>query len=370
MKPPRVLVVSAHPGFIEAARRALGNEFAVAAVETAKNCLRVLDARKDVQVVISDLALPDADGVKLLARLHRDYPKVMRILMVKDDDCETLARAIRCAHVYSTLSMRSSAEDLRTTVTEAVKTLQMLRSDAECMRDSMLGTVRMLVDILELTHPRAVRRSKRIRRRAQEVCTELNVMAPQSMDMVALLSNIGCVGLPSSLMRKLEQGVEMTPEERKRYRSHPSIAAHLLSNVPRMGQIAEIIRHQNTPASKKPPLASCILKACIDLDQMQVGGVEPDKALEFMRNKPEVYSVEVLDVLDRLLGKRKAAECNRLKVSELEPGMIMQVDMTTEKGAILLHRGEVLSEASHLRIQAFADLLNIVEPVCACVPSQ
>lgn len=366
---PKILLVSPDNKFAEEVKALLRGDYAVAAVAGGKDAVKVLASKKGIRVVLSGLNLPDVDGLKLLAKIRKDHPKIMRILITGEGDFNTVVGAISKAHVFSLLARSCPPEDLKAAVRDAVKMYRKIRSEADSMRDTMFGTVRMLVDILELTHPRAVRRSKRIRRRAQEICKDLHAMPTQFMDMVVLLSNIGCVGVPSGVLAKMEKGEEISPQEMKRFRSHPSIAAHLLGNVPRMGKVADIIRHQNTPVSQKPPLGARILKVCIDLDQMQLGGAAPDKALEFMRKKPEIYDERVLDSLRSHLGNSKKVVCNPVMITELEPGMVMQTDMVTEAGAILLHKGETLSEASHLRVQAFSDLLKIKEPLCAVLPA-
>jgi len=100
------------------------------------------------------------------------------------------------------------------------------------------------------------------------------------------------------------------------------------------------------------------------MDRMELTGASPEKAVDFMASKPEIYDAKVVEVLKNHLEASKKIECHGLTVAELEPGMVMQRDMVTEKGAILLPKGETLSEASHLRLQAFSDLLKIVEPIC------
>jgi len=368
MSLPKIVFVTAEKHYAAEAQAVLGKAFDVVIATTAKDGFLKLSKDPDVRVVVSDLHLPDVDGITFQTRVRKDFPKVVRILCTGDEDFKTLSGAVNHAHVYSILPRPCDPKALRTAVVEAVKLYGKVRPDADALRDTMFGTVRMLVDILELTHPAAVRRSKRIRRRARKVSEEVNAMTPQFMDMVVLLSNIGCVGLPSGLLKKVEKGGSITKEEQQIFYTHPSIAAHLLENIPRMGKIANIIRHQNTPFSENPPLGARVLKACIDLDHLQIKGMSADKGIEYMRGKPKIYDAKVLDALVKHLGDSEKVVCNEITVADLKPGMVMQMDMVTESGTVLLQKGDALSEASHQRIQAFHDLLHIKEPVCAAMP--
>lgn len=366
---PKIVLVTADERFAQEVLGVMDKAFDVTVSTTARDGFMTLSSTKDIRVVLSDLRLPDVDGISFLGKVRNDFPKVIRILASGDEGFKMLSRAVNIAHVYTLLPRPCDPKRIRKAMVEAVKLYGNVRPDAEAMRDTMFGTVRMLVDILELTHPTAVRRSKRIRRRARGVSKAINAMTPEFMDMVVLLSNIGCVGLPVGILKKAEKGGGLTREEQQIFYTHPFIAGHLLGNVPRFGKIANIIRHQNTPSVEKPPLGSRILKACIDLDQMQVNGASASKALEYMRGKPNVYDDKVLDALEELLGESNKVECHELTVADLKPGMVMQSDMVTEAGTILLQKGDVLSEASYQRVQTFIDLLHIKEPVCVTHPA-
>lgn len=365
---PKIIYVTAEKHYAKEALAVLGKAFEVTVATTAKDGFLKLSKDQGARVVISDLRLPDVDGITFLAKVRSDFPKVVRILASGDEDFKALTGAVNLAHVYTILPRPCDPKVLRKAVVEAVKLYGKVRPDADALRDTMFGTVRMLVDILDLTHPVAVRRSKRIRRRARKVSEEVNAMTPQFMDMVVLLSNIGCVGLPAGLLKKIEKGASVSKEEQQIFLTHPSIAAHLLENIPRMGKIANVIRHQNTPCSEKPPLGARVLKACIDLDHLQIKGMSADKGIEYMRGKPDVYDVKVVDALGKHLGDSGKTVCNEISVAELKPGMVMQADMVTESGTVLLQKGDVLSDSSYQRINAFSDLLHIKEPVCAVMP--
>jgi len=364
MSNPKIMLVTTDRKFARIARDTLCPTFDLSIVSSGEKALQVFDRDHRYMVVISSMKLKGMDGREFLAAAMQEQPKITRIMVTAFPEFDHAVQLVNTADISWLLTQPCAAEDLLKAVTDSVARYKREQTEAEAMRDTLTGSVRMLVDIMELTHPEAMRRSKRIRRRAQQISRFLKAMPPHLMDMIVLLSNIGCVGLPKGLLKKMETGKDITKADMKRFRTHPSIAARLLENVPRMGRMAGIIRHQHTPCSQTPPLGARILKVCIDMDQMQRNGSSPDKALEFMRAKPEIYDAAVVDALARHLQENEKLECSTLWVADLEPGMVMQADMVTERGTILLHRGETLSEASHIRIQAFNDLLKIKEPVC------
>ena len=369
MNKPKIMLVTSDAALAKIAKTELGKAVALTCLSSGEKALEVLDAEDDYMAVLAGLNLSGMDGLKLLAEVRREHPRLMRLLITADTNFKTAANAVNMGHISRLLPRPCPPKALKAAIKEAVQKYRKGQAENEAMKDTLFGTVRMLVDILELVQPDAVMRSKRIRRRAQRVCTALKAMPAQLMDMVVLLSNIGCVALPPEILEKMESGKRPSKEDMQIFYTHPSIAAALLENVPRMDKVAEIIRHQNTPVSQNPPMGARILKACIDMDRMELTGASPEKAVDFMASKPKIYDAKVVDVLKRHLEASKKIECHGLNVADLEPGMVMQRDMVTSKGAILLPKGETLSEASHLRLQAFSDLLKVVEPVCVEPPA-
>jgi len=369
MAKPKILLVTTDRECAKETMVTLAGKFDVTHLDNGEKALALLAKDSRFMVLLSGRDLPGMSGLELLTAAYKKHPQTIRLMVTEDRDFETAEAAINKAHVANLLSKPCPQELLLKTISNAVVSFKRERAEMEAMKDTLLGSVRTLVAILETTHPLAVRRSKRIRRRAQRICKDLKAMPPQMMDMIVLLSNIGCVGLPEGLLKKMEIGRNITKQDMKQFRTHPLIAARLLEGMPRMGKMAAAIRHQNTACSKNPPLGARILKVCVDIDQMELNGSAPDKAIEYMRSKPDIYDQKVVDSLAKHRDENGKTTDNPLNVTELQPGMIMQKDMVTEAGAILLHKGERLSEASHMRVQAFSDLLKIREPIHAHLPS-
>ena len=370
MQKPKIMLVTSDATLAKIAQTELGKAVALTTLSSGEKALKLLAGNDEYMAVLAGLNLSGMNGLKLLAEVRREHPKLMRLLITADTNFKTAANAVNMGHISRLLPRPCPPKALKAAIKDAVQKYRKGQAENEAMKDTLLGTVRMLVDILELVQPDAVMRSKRIRRRAQRICTALKAMPAQLMDMVVLLSNIGCVALPPELLEQMEAGGRPSKEDMQIFYTHPSIAAALLKNVPRMDKVAEIIRHQNTPVSQDPPLGARILKACIDMDRMELTGASQEKAVEFMASKPGIYDARVVEIMKRHMEESKKVECHGLTVADLEPGMVMQRDMVTRKGAILLPKGETLSEASHLRLQAFSDLLNIVEPICVEPPAE
>ncbi|MGE4296633.1 MAG: HD domain-containing phosphohydrolase [Desulfovibrionaceae bacterium] len=361
---PKLLLVSVDAAFREEAKAALSDRFALLVTDSAEKALAAMERERGCTIVMSGLTLPGMDGVTFLSEMRRRQPQVMRLLVSGNGTFEIAMRAINVAQVHRYLVKPITPLQLSEAADDALQTYEQIQGEAAQLKATLNGSVRLLVEVLELTNPAAMGRSTRTSERIKQLGQELGVRPRWPLDLASLLSQLGCVALPSEILEKLDTGEDLTKEEMQIFTTHPSIAAHLLQNIPSMGQVAEIVRNQTAPCTANPPLGARILRVCLDLDHLERKRVPTAKALDAMRAHPERYDQAVVDALARMLGETAMVCCQMIPVAELRPGMVMLSDMVTKAGLKLLLKGQRLSEASHLRLQAFGDLLDLEEHVC------
>jgi DNA-binding NarL/FixJ family response regulator len=97
MRQIRVLMVDDHGLMIEAVRLALEREKDIELIGEARRGADVLPevARRQPDVVLLDIRLPDVDGLEVLAALHARYPQVRVVMLSAIDDPEVAREALR-----------------------------------------------------------------------------------------------------------------------------------------------------------------------------------------------------------------------------------------------------------------------------------
>jgi two-component system, NtrC family, response regulator HupR/HoxA len=78
--PNTILIVDDEPSNLSTFARVFRRDFVVRTASSAANALAEL-ARGDVDVVISDFAMPDVNGLELLREVRTSFPKVVRLLI-------------------------------------------------------------------------------------------------------------------------------------------------------------------------------------------------------------------------------------------------------------------------------------------------
>lgn len=120
-----VLLVDADPGTCATARSALPTEaFRVLEATDARTALATLGSQR-VDVLVSELVLPDDSGLHLLVEARRRRPAVARLALTAIEEFDAAVAAINEAEVFRFLRKPVDGVALRAAVEEA-----MARADA------------------------------------------------------------------------------------------------------------------------------------------------------------------------------------------------------------------------------------------------
>lgn len=360
--PARILLVDGDAQVLEDLAAALGQHYPLATAASGQAALKALAGGDPVAVLVCELELPDMDGAALLAKAGELSPPTVRMAVSRRADYKAALRAVNQGGAVKVLSKPLSPQAVAAALAEGLKHYQAHVREKELFRDTLQGTVRVLVDVLGLVSPHAIGRSKRIRDRAMLLGRMLGVKPAWQLDLAVTLSHVGCVALPAQTVAKLENGEEFTPEERRQFDTHPLIAARLLRNISRMATVAQIILHQNRKAGDNPPLESRILKAVLDLDHLERKGAPPAKALAAMRQRQGAYDPKVLDALAAYLRQCSEEAGREVPLEKLEEGMVLARDLLGAEKTKLLLKGQPVSRASLMRLRMFAAELGVNGP--------
>ncbi|MEO8622665.1 MAG: response regulator, partial [bacterium] len=77
----RVLCVDDNPQVLRLLQRQLGDQYEVSVAETASEALDILEAGEPIDVIVSDLRMPDVHGLIFLKQARELYPTTERIIL-------------------------------------------------------------------------------------------------------------------------------------------------------------------------------------------------------------------------------------------------------------------------------------------------
>ncbi|MBA4063302.1 MAG: hypothetical protein C0501_06240 [Isosphaera sp.] len=167
-----VLVVDDDPGVLSVLVAQLGSDFEVVTACTAEQARGVL-ARRTVDMILSDLRLPDESGLALLDWVRRASPRTSRVLITGTARLEDAAAAINRTQVHRLVLKPWRAEDLLQTLRSAASALFMERSHEQLLEDFRRANdeLRRSNDELE----------RRVEERTRELKKALEVVRSQAL---------------------------------------------------------------------------------------------------------------------------------------------------------------------------------------------
>jgi response regulator RpfG family c-di-GMP phosphodiesterase len=396
---PRVLCVDDETHVTKGLERVLRSECTVVTANTAAEALDLIRREPPFAVVIADFQMPEMNGAAFLAEARVLAPDMVRILATGRTDLATAAAAINEGQIFRFLSKPTPAAVLLAVVSAAYEQHRLLTSERELLEQTLLGSIKALVSVLALTHPVAFGRTSRVKRVVSEIAERLPVPNRWSVEVAALLSQIGCVALPEALVAKLARGDMLSLGERDAAARLPALAESTIAGIPRLEAVRAILRHQDTRfdggGSPEPnvrgdaiPLGARVLKAVLDFDALHSRHAEggaasgehaaASRALDEMEARVGWYDPAILGVLRELhappapslvaaatsphptsgshvqprsaLIDADAGPVRQMRLADVRAGMIFNEDLVLADGMLLVARGQEVTSALVARI--------------------
>ena len=419
-QPAVVLLVDDEPNILTALKRVLRPEkLRVLTATSGREALDIL-AAEPVDLVISDMRMPEMDGAQFLAEVVRAWPRTVRILLTGYADLESTIAAVNRGGIFQYLAKPWEDHELLLTVRnglerkfledERKRLLQLTQAQNAELRDlneglerrvaertrdlraamgrldrahadlkqTYVASVRVFSGIIEMRDPGLAGHSKRVAELARAIGQIMGMREDELQHLLfaALLHDIGKVGFPDELLNKPYQS--LNSQERARVGKHAIIGEGMLMGLPSLQEAARLIRfhHERHDGKGYPeglsgnaiPLGARILALANDYDALQIGSLsgrrmEPWDAWEYIhRNSGTRYHPAVVEALDQHLKgepeKAARADAVRLGTAELRPGMVLARDLVTRRKMLLLSEGFVLEERLIGKIQKFEEVLG------------
>jgi len=294
----KILFVDDEENVLRAFERNLHPHFEIATAVGPAAGLSAIAGHGPYAVVISDLRMPGMDGIQFLTAVGKEYPDTVRLIISGNADLQAAIAAVNEGSIFRFLTKPCRAETLRGAIDGALKQYRLVTAERELLEHTLSGSISVLIELLSEVSPPAFSRTSRIRRYVRRMAEQLELPDLWEFDLAALLSQIGCIGIPVQILEKLHAGTALTAEERTTFASHPSIGQRYLAGIPRLEGIAEIIGYQMTPygelcglkISDRVRLGAQILMAAIRLDEMVCRGDSPASALKSMSECRGIYN--------------------------------------------------------------------------------
>lgn len=372
-------------------------------------------ASERVDLVVSDMRMPEMNGAQFLEKVRERWPDTVRILLTGYAEMGATIDAINKGQIYRYVSkpwddnditlivkhglqqkmlerekqrleeltnkqneelkdLNAHLEDKVAARTEEVRqTMAFLETAHEKLKNSFITSVRVFSNLIEMRNPNRSGHSRRVAELARTLAQRMGMSTAEGQDVfiAALLLDIGKIGLPDRLLDKPFHN--LGGDDRTEVVKHPVKGERALMALEQLHGAAKLIRSHrerfdgNGYPDRLPglsiPLGARILAVAEDYDTALMGTnfvkpLKPAEAAQLMEDgKGKHYDPAVVAALSIELDKVGATTDSTselmLRTGQVTPGMTMSRDLMTQSGDMLLAKEHVLTEQVIEQINGF-----------------
>jgi putative two-component system response regulator len=220
--------------------------------------------KQDFSLIISDIKMPEMDGMELLKAIKTANPKMMVIMATAFPEIDMAVEAMRLG-AYDFLF---KPVDLSLLVFSVKKALEKKRLEEEVevhhqhleslvqertaklqqamlfLKKAHLGSVKVLAEAIEAKDPYTRGHSDRVRRMSMRIGVKLGFAEKRLENLVfgALLHDIGKIGIRDEVLQKQDV---LNPNEYQYIQQHPMIGAKILEGDDFFKDTIPMVRHHH-----------------------------------------------------------------------------------------------------------------------------
>jgi CheY-like chemotaxis protein len=332
-------------------------------------------ARHVPDLILLDINMPEMDGFEVCRRLKADLklagiPVLFLSALNETRDKVTAFRSGGVDYITKPFQL----EEVRARVDTHLELYRARQRERELLERTLNGAVKALSDLAHLTSPTLTERSGALRSMVVHMAAQMHLSDAWQYELAAMLCLIGCITLPSDAFEHAYVADNASAEEERMYRAHPDVGFQLLSRIPRLENVAEMIRLQQVETSRwasndVAERGARMLKTAQELDRRTLRGVPFQTACDQLRSASAKYPTALLDALKEYSPSRVHFEVKRLESQQLLPGMILEDDVVTEEGSMMvISKGTTLTVTLIERVRNFARTRGIREPIQVRAP--
>jgi len=376
----KILFVDDEPSVLDGYRRMLHREFEVETAVGAEEGLAAVFDRGPYAIVISDMRMPGLNGAQYLAHVRQISPDTIKMLLTGFTDLSAAMDAVNEGNIFRFLTKPCEKDVLTNAIEEGLVQYRLVTAEKNLLEKTLIGSIKVLTDVLSATSPEAFGRSRRIARYVNHVVKKYELTAPWRFEAAAMLSQLGCVTLDPELIQEAYVGEPLSAEDQARFAAHPKVARDLLCHIPRMEAIAWMVSQQlveaipeipdDVPASSAESIAlgARILKLAVAFDNLRMRGLTDEDAIERLRRRSREFEQKLIGALADIESEGSQMELRKIPMAKLATGMILQQDILTHNGTLMVPRGNEITPALRIKLINFSSAGSIDHEIMALVP--
>lgn len=344
---PQLLCVDDEPRVVEGLALILRKDYEVHTASSAEQALLKLKELGNLAVVISDMRMPKMDGATFLQEVKRRQPDASRIVLTGQADRDEAMRAVNLGQVFRLLAKPCPIDQLKVAIEAGVAQHRLANAERSILRETLLGCIQALMEVLAIANPVAFGRAGQIKRRVMELASRLGTPDFWQLEAAALLSQLGYVALSPGLVEKMQSGQILTPGEQKQVDDVPDMANKLLEHIPRLDPVIQILTALKWTDVQVAALGNGtigvgtrILSLVLEYDAMIAKGMTHDSVCDRLCAQAARFGPKLISQLDACVMHSSGSETSsEVPLRSVLPGMILDQEIRSATGVLIVPKG-------------------------------
>lgn len=416
MTQTRILLVDDEHNILKALQRLLMTEpYELFTASSGHDALQLLQ-QQPVDLIISDMRMPEMNGAELMTQAAVKYPDTMRVILTGYADIPSTMQALNEGHIHRYMQKPWDNVQLKTTLKGLIEQQSLLRQNKQLqqqlthaskalykanqqleainhelehkvqqrtakLKETLLqlhqqqkATYKVLYNVVSINPDLDGGIAQNVSELCRDLASRLGLDKPQIEDiaLAGLLFELGLLGVSSSLYQKPFH--KLTSAERAIYLRHPQQAALMLAPAEHLQHVTDIIANQyerynggGIPrgiAADSIPIGARILAIARDYWGYQLGRLGKDELtpakalLQVKLQQGTSYDPLIVRELAKVslhdVMAFKDHSQHHMTVEQLEVGMVLQRALFNAQKILILPEGHTFNQSSIQRLKALA----------------
>jgi ActR/RegA family two-component response regulator len=356
---PRVLCVDDDERLLAGLALRLRRHFEVTTATSAVEALARLDLRRPFAAVVSDMRMPQNDGVSFLSALRRVAPETTRLLLTGQADVASAIAAVNEGEVFRFLLKPIETPALVSCLNEAVARHHEVLEQRRQTEDLVAGVTRLLMLPLSLHSTALGFEADRVRLIVADVTAVVCPRQQWSVELATVAANIACMALSPELVNKWKSRVAMNTRECERVNHAIHRCLDIMRLVPPMHDACEALALlapiAERPGEWRPPLNASIparvLYFIMSLEGARLRGHSVSDALVQMRRGAADSDAALINAM---AGARLGELNGGRALGEVEVGQRIVSEVRLANGLLFL-------PAAHLVTDLTVEMIRVLD---------
>ncbi len=364
-KQTRVLMVDDEPNVLSAYRRGLGRTYDLVTAQGGRAGLDVMAESPPFAVVITDMRMPEVDGLAFLKIAQRRHKSSVYMMLTGNADQQTAIDAINEGKIFRFLNKPCKPGDLEAAILAAKRQHDLQQAERTLLQETLSGSVKLLVEAMTISDLQMINMINRLRTDTQALAGALEWKTDWQMSIAASLSMLGSITVPETVGKETLADTYL--------QACADSGAKMLRHIPRLEVVSTIIAEQHQGGNMPTELNSSTDAERVAVESRILGFAvawyrqtqrcngDRAGALRELVDDQCTHDPRLILAAEKIV----AAEIDRVATQApptptmVEPGrlaggMTLDQDVLTVDGNLLVAKGQLLTATMAERLRGFA----------------